>query len=91
MIEQFQKSGIIKGFFAAMLPDLPKLFDWISHELLVVKLNTYIFDMISLNFILVTFNKQKQQEIQGLQAFAFFVITVNDEHTKPRLKENPRG
>ena len=47
--------------------------------------------MISLNFILVTFNKQKQQEIQGLQAFAFFVITVNDEHTKPRLKENPRG
>ena len=26
-----------------------------------------------------------QQGVQGLQAFAFYVITVNDEHTKPTL------
>ena len=28
-----------------------------------------------------------KQEVQGLQAFAFSVVTVNDEHTKPRLKK----
>ena len=26
------------------------------------------------------------QEVQGLQAIAFSVATVNDEHTKPRFK-----
>ena len=27
-----------------------------------------------------------QQKVQGLQASAFSVFTVNDEHTKPRFK-----
>ena len=37
------------------------------------------------------FEKEEEQEVQGLQAFAFYVITVNDEHTKPRFKKNRRG
>ena len=32
-----------------------------------------------------------QQEAQGLQTFAFSVVTANDEHTKPRLKRKRRG
>ena len=32
-----------------------------------------------------------KQEVQGLQAFAFSVVTVNDKHTKPRLKRKRRG
>ena len=30
--------------------------------------------------------KQTQQGVQGLQAFAFSVVTVNDAHTKPKFK-----
>ena len=26
-----------------------------------------------------------EQEVQGLQAFPFSVVTVNDEHTKPKI------
>ena len=32
-----------------------------------------------------------RQEVQGLQAFAFSVVTVNYEHTKPRIKRKRRG
>ena len=31
------------------------------------------------------------QEVQGLQAFAFSVLNVNDEHTKPRFKRKRKG
>ena len=29
--------------------------------------------------------KQKKQEVQRLQAFTFCVVTVNDEHAKPKI------
>ena len=32
-----------------------------------------------------------KQEVQGLQAFAFSVVTVNDEHKKPGFKIKCRG
>ena len=32
-----------------------------------------------------------RQEVQGLQAFAFSILTVNDEYTKPRFKRKRRG
>ena len=35
--------------------------------------------------------KEIKQEVQGLQAFAFPVVTFNDEHAKKRLKRNVRG
>ena len=31
------------------------------------------------------------QGVQGLQGFAFCVVTVNDEHTKPRFTRKHRG
>ena len=31
-----------------------------------------------------------EQEVQGPQAFAFSVVTVNSEHTKPRFKRKRR-
>ena len=32
-----------------------------------------------------------KQVVQGLKALAFSVVTVNDEHTKPRFKRKSRG
>ena len=32
-----------------------------------------------------------KQEVQKLQAFAFSVVTVNDEHNKPRFKRKRRS
>ena len=29
--------------------------------------------------------------VQGLQVFAFCVVTANDKHTEPRLKRKRRG
>ena len=43
---------------------------------------TYIKTTHSLSLI------QSEQEVQGQQAFAFSVVTVNDEHTKPGSKES---
>ena len=37
------------------------------------------------------FHWQLRQGVQGLQAFAFCLVTVNDEHTKPRFKRKLRG
>ena len=34
---------------------------------------------------------QTQQEVQGLQEFAFPVVAVNDEHAKSRFKRKLRG
>ena len=32
-----------------------------------------------------------KQEVHGLQVFTFSVLTINDEHTKPRFKRKRRG
>ena len=32
-----------------------------------------------------------KHKVHGLQVFAFSVLTINDEHTKPRFKRNRRG
>ena len=32
-----------------------------------------------------------RQGVQGLQAFSFGVVTVNDEHTKPTFKRDLRS
>ena len=33
----------------------------------------------------------REQGAQGLKAFAFCEVTLNDEHTKPRFKRKRRG
>ena len=32
-----------------------------------------------------------KQEVHGLQVFTFSVLTIYDEHTKPRFKRKRRG
>ena len=32
-----------------------------------------------------------KQRVQGLQAFPFYVVKFNDEHTKPTFKRRHRG
>ena len=39
----------------------------------------------------VTLFKQTRQGVQGLKTFAFCIVTVNDEHTKPRVRRKLRG
>ena len=51
MIETIRKARDNHGMFAAVMTDLSKAFDCISHELLIVKLNAYGFDETSLKVI----------------------------------------
>ena len=51
MIEKIRKIGDSKRIFAAVLANLSKAFDCISHELLLAKLHAYGFDKISLTFM----------------------------------------
>ena len=51
MIEQRHESVVKGGAFGALLTDLLKAFDCLPHELLIVKLHVYGFDMKSLNLI----------------------------------------
>ena len=50
MIEKIRKIRNSKGVFAAVLTDLSKDFDCISHDPLLAKLHAYSFDKISLTF-----------------------------------------
>ena len=49
--KKIRKMKDSKGVFAAVLRNLSKAFDCISHELLLGKLNAYGFDKTSLTFI----------------------------------------
>ena len=57
------------------------------------KYNTFhiIARIILKLYRLWSLKKKKKKEVQGLQAFAFSVLTVNDEHAKPRFKRKCRG
>ena len=50
MLEKW-KSAVDKGKFVALLIDLSKAFDCLSHELLLVKLHAYGFSIVSLRLI----------------------------------------
>ena len=52
MIETIRKTRDNHGVFAAVMTDLSKAFDCISHELLIAKLNAYGFDETSLKVII---------------------------------------
>ena len=61
MIEKFRKIRDGKGVFAAVLTDISKAFDCIPHQLLIVKLSAYCFDMKPLAFISAYLKKRKQK------------------------------
>ena len=60
MIETLQKARDKRGVFAAVMTDLSKAFDCISHELLIAKLNAYDFDETSLK-VIISYLKNRTQ------------------------------
>ena len=65
MIEKIRKIRDSKGVFAAVLTDLSKAFDCISHELLLAKLHAYDFDQISLTFMHAYLSQRLQKTKVG--------------------------
>ena len=45
--------------------------------------------MCKCRFFIFTF--MMKQEVQGLQVLSFSLVTVNDEHTKPRFQRKRMG
>ena len=60
MIETLRKTRDKHGVFAAVMTDLSKAFDCISHELLIAKLNAYGFDETSLK-VIISYLKNRTQ------------------------------
>ena len=60
MIETIRKTRDNQGMFAAVMTDLSKAFDCISHELLIAKLNAYGFDETSLK-VIISYLKNRTQ------------------------------
>ena len=61
MIKKVKQARDNNNVFAAVLTGLSKGFDCIDHELLIAKLNAYVFDSPSLKFIsayLISRNKK---------------------------------
>ena len=61
MIEKWRQSLDSGGQAAAVLTDLSKAFDCIDHQLLIAKLNAYVFDNSSLTFIYSYFSERKER------------------------------
>ena len=69
LIEKWKKSVDNGGAFGALLTGLSKAFDFLSHELLIVKLHAYGFDKRSLVLIYNKLSSRKQR------------VTVNDSYS----------
>ena len=61
LIEKWKKSVNNGGSFGALMTDLSKAFDCLSHELLIAKLNAYGFDNKSLKLIYNYLSNHKQR------------------------------
>ena len=59
MIEKLRKNRDKKGIFAAVVSDLSKAIDCISHDLLIAKLSAYDFDCMA--FISAYLKSRKQK------------------------------
>ena len=60
MIETIRKTHDNHGVFAAIMTDLSKTFDYMSHEFLITKLNAYGFDETSLKVIISNLKNRSQ-------------------------------
>ena len=69
MIETIRKTRDNHGVFAAVMTDLSKAFDCISHELLIAKLNAYGFDETSLK-VIISYLKNRTQTTKVGSSFS---------------------
>ena len=60
LIEEWKKSLDDKNIIGAVLMDLSKAFDWIPHDLLVVKLHAYVFSIDAITIIYSYMKRRKQ-------------------------------
>ena len=60
MLEKWKKGNDKEKITGALLTDLSKAFDFLSHELLIAKLNAYGFDGIALKLIYTYLNERRQ-------------------------------
>ena len=65
MIEKWKKAVDKGKVFAALLTDLSKPFDCIPHDLIIAKLNSYGFNLTTLNLIHNFLAKRKQRTNQS--------------------------
>ena len=61
MLEKWKSATDYKKSFGALLTDLSKAFDCLSHDLLIVKLNAYEFNMSVLRFVHSYFKNPMQR------------------------------
>ena len=63
MLEKWKSTTENKKLFGALLTDLSKAFDCLSHEFLIAKLNAYGFNMSALRFV-HSYLKYRMQRIK---------------------------
>ena len=61
MLEKWKSATDNMKSFGALLTDLSKSFDCLSHDLLIAKLNAYGFNMSALRFVHNYFKNRKQR------------------------------
>ena len=61
MIEKSKKAVDNGNVFGALLTDLSKAFDFLPHDLVIAKLNSYGFNLMALNLIHNYLTEQKQR------------------------------
>ena len=77
MIKTIQETCDNHGVFAAVMTDLSTAFDWISHELLIAKLNAYGFDETSLKLI-TSYLKNRMQTTKVGSSFSELLNMIYD-------------
>ena len=61
MLEKWKLAVNNKKVFGALLTDLSKVFDCLSHDLLIAKLNAYGFSVAALRLVQNNFLNRKQR------------------------------
>ena len=85
----FQIFKLLFFFYLILKPFLVEtnLFTRITSSLIFLKQDSHLPRTICF----ICFNESSLARSLGTQAFSFSFVSVNDEHTKPRLKRKRRG
>ena len=75
MLEKWKKSVDMKKYVGALLTDLSKAFDCISHDLLIAKFHAYGFDLNTLN-VLSSYLKHRFQRVKVNSAFSIWFLIL---------------